>query len=1127
MFFLVGALLRLLVGPVSLGPFNGPLADAIQKALPGITLKYDQPALEWNRDEGKVSLVILGARMFDANGRIVAQAPKVDIDLAAAPLIHGDFVVQRITLVGVQLTLVHMQDGSIRLGVEKDKASGDIISRLNDIITAGNSSTSSLKSFAIRNARGAFQDEGTGLFVVVSRAGLSLETKGKDLHTLLDADIEISGHSSHIKAEFTFPPGNGTASGTASMEGLDLRALAANSKSFESLSDLALVGDFTSSFQIAPGGHIAGADFSMKAKGSIPIAGLKSGVLKVQSLDAAGRYDGDAHLLRIDSATLEADKTSGRLKGRIEFVHDSAGTLQKLDADISADHIVLNMPGVLANSTSLSGGQLKASWLPASRDLAVENFSLSDGPLSFGASGKVTFPDGQTPVIALKGQLAALPVRDLVHYWPINWAPGVREWIDANVKSGRIGPLAFETQIAAGALDAPVLPENAVHLTFGMSNAEMIYVRGLTTMTEVTGNALMTGDTFSARIDSARIGPLTLSQGKIDIAQLHVDGTPAIITAHADGSLPDVLRLIDMKPLGYPTKFKITPAETTGTASVDVNFKVPTLRVLPIDAIGIGVRANVTGMAIVLGRAHFTDGNILFVVDDAKLHATGNTALAGSRLNIDWTEDFHPKDTISTRVHAVGALNDAARDMLGIKLDEILVGPATVDANLAGSSGSLRTIDMTMNLAQARLAQDMLGIDKPAGSAMTASANVLFTPDTGRVQSVALRLTGPNGGSNGNITLNPDGTLANIAFQALRVGATDIALNLTETAAGLTDVMIRGRQLDGTRLAARGSNESSVAKIDPAAVSSGKLKEPSFNGPFHVNARVDRYVLREGVVVAPFALDISGIDNRPSALTLTGSLGRNTLNASLTQTPQGRRISVTSNDAGTLVKGLIGFTSLRGGDLDVSVLLPGKATDAPSADPKVPDFTGTLNMKGIAVLNQPFLARFFTVGSLTGFGNLMQNNGIQVDQLNVPFSSKNGVISVNGVRATGPAIGLTAEGWIDRPKNVIALKGSLVPIFGLNGIINNIPLIGDVLGGKKGEGIFAFTYSATGNADEPDVSVNPLSALAPGFLRQLFQGKMPDAANAPSNAPAPSAPEATPPAPAPATSAPATAAPAP
>jgi hypothetical protein len=166
------------------------------------------------------------------------------------------------------------------------------------------------------------------------------------------------------------------------------------------------------------------------------------------------------------------------------------------------------------------------------------------------------------------------------------------------------------------------------------------------------------------------------------------------------------------------------------------------------------------------------------------------------------------------------------------------------------------------------------------------------------------------------------------------------------------------------------------------------------------------------------------------------------------------------------------------------------------------------------------LARLFTAGSLGGLANLMQGQGIVVDTLEVPYSSRNGVISVHDVRATGPALGVTADGYIDRPKNSIALKGSLVPLFGINSVLGNIPLLGNLLTSKEGEGVFGMTYSVTGNADEPSVSVNPLSALAPGILRRIFEGKMPNASQAPSNAPKPA--PAPPPAIAPAPTSPTT-----
>ncbi|HSS14408.1 MAG TPA: hypothetical protein VLL04_10960, partial [Rhizomicrobium sp.] len=94
-FFVVGAALRLLWGPVSLGPLKGTLAGAIHDALPGIALDYDQAAIEWTPDQGRVNLVVLGTRLYDAHGRVVATAPKAAINLAAAPFLSGRVVVKR------------------------------------------------------------------------------------------------------------------------------------------------------------------------------------------------------------------------------------------------------------------------------------------------------------------------------------------------------------------------------------------------------------------------------------------------------------------------------------------------------------------------------------------------------------------------------------------------------------------------------------------------------------------------------------------------------------------------------------------------------------------------------------------------------------------------------------------------------------------------------------------------------------------------------------------------------------------------------------------------------------------------------------------------------------------------
>src|SRR6185312_3090410 len=114
---------------------------------------------------------------------------------AATPLLlHGKAVVQRITLVGVQLTLVRTMNGGLRLGVEKDKNQHDILSRITDAITLRSDKKSTLQAFAVRRARLAFYDEPTKLFLVAPDANFRVATEGVDLRASLDATLEVSGH---------------------------------------------------------------------------------------------------------------------------------------------------------------------------------------------------------------------------------------------------------------------------------------------------------------------------------------------------------------------------------------------------------------------------------------------------------------------------------------------------------------------------------------------------------------------------------------------------------------------------------------------------------------------------------------------------------------------------------------------------------------------------------------------------------------------------------------------------------------------------------------------------------------------------------------------------------------------
>jgi Protein of unknown function/AsmA-like C-terminal region len=1080
-FFVVGAAIRLLVGPVSLGPFGGSLSNAIAQALPGITVQYDQAAIEWTRDQGRVNLVILGARVFDSEGRIIAQAPKADIDLAAQPLLQGKAVVRRITLVGVQLTLVRTQDGGLRLGVEKDKNQHDILSRIKDAISKSSGKPSSLQSFAVRDARLAFYDEPTGLFLVAPDANFQVTNEDAGISAQLDASLEIAGHPAHVTGQFKLPPNKGPVTGNVSVTGLDLRALGTGSKAFADARKIGLVVDMSGAFTVL-GAHLVSADFGLGAKGTLDVPGLARGPLKVNSLQLVARYDGNTGRLLVDDASLSAGGVAAHLTGRGELFYDASGALERIGFDAAMDKVALDMPGVLASPVALRSVAANGSYMPATRDLVFEHLQAQGGALSLQAQGKLTLVPKQAPALELKGQMGTLPLKEFLHYWPLVAGSGARDWVQRNMAVGNVGPIAFEAHMPAGMLDASQLPEGALKVVLPLSGAEANYIQGLTHLTQLKGVATLTGDTFSADIQSARIGPLAVSKGHALIANLHVPGPPGAFEAHVDGNITDVLTLIDKQPLNYPTRFGIDIQDTKGTAGLDLSFRLPMKKNLSVDDVAIGIKAQVAGLGYSLSdHARLADGSASLEIDNAKLHANGNALLADSRLNFDWTEDFRTNDPVTTRIAIKGTLDDGGRAALNFPSSGFVKGPAPVTATLTGHRASLRSADMTLDLTPAVMTLDLIGLDKPAGFPATAHVTANFGPGSA-IQAETLKVTGPGVTASGGAAFDKDGHLVSLAFPIIHFGAAnDFSLTLTR-ANGINDIVVRGKSLDGERLAGRGSKNGD---------------DFSLTGPFHIGAHLDRMMLRDGVAVAPFALDVTGTGDKLATLSLSGSLSKTaTISGDLVGGEGGRRLTFVTNDAGLLAKGFFGFSSLKGGKVELAATLGGKSTKADA-----PDYQGKLVVTDVKVLNQPFLTRLFSAGSLGGLIDLMQNQGISVDKLEVPFSSRNGVIDVHNAHATGPAVGATADGYIDRPKNDIALKGTLVPLFGVNSMLGKIPIIGNVLVSKEGEGIFGMTYSVKGNADQPSVSVNPLSVLTPGIFRRIFEGKMPTAAQAPSNAP--------------------------
>ena len=106
-----------------------------------------------------------------------------------------------------------------------------------------------------------------------------------------------------------------------------------------------------------------------------------------------------------------------------------------------------------------------------------------------------------------------------------------------------------------------------------------------------------------------------------------------------------------------------------------------------------------------------------------------------------------------------------------------------------------------------------------------------------------------------------------------------------------------------------------------------------------------------------------------------------------------------------------------------------------------------------------------------------------------PYTLTDDVLDIGDARAYSASLGLTAKGRLNLVSNVCDLQGTIVPAYFFNSLLGSIPFVGKLFSPESGGGVFAATYSITGNCDDPSVGVNPLAALTPGFLRGLFEAK--------------------------------------
>jgi hypothetical protein len=217
-------------------------------------------------------------------------------------------------------------------------------------------------------------------------------------------------------------------------------------------------------------------------------------------------------------------------------------------------------------------------------------------------------------------------------------------------------------------------------------------------------------------------------------------------------------------------------------------------------------------------------------------------------------------------------------------------------------------------------------------------------------------------------------------------------------------------------------------------------------------------------------------DGVPRRFTLSGTLRGGAVSLDYRDDLADAALKASAADAGAVFEFLDVYGRVGGGHLAIVAERP--APTGPLA--------GTLSMTGFAILNEPAMEQVISRAGPRN-GAKIDTTRMHVEQMDAVFRYTGDEIFVDDAFLRGAAMGATFNGVFDLVRSAISISGTYIPIYGINNAFSRLPVVGRILGGENAEGLIGVTFKVEGPIDEPRVFVNPLSAVAPGMFRKIFE----------------------------------------
>lgn len=649
-----------------------------------------------------------------------------------------------------------------------------------------------------------------------------------------------------------------------------------------------------------------------------------------------------------------------------------------------------------------------------------------------------------------------MPIDLLPRYWPKALAVDARNWILANIQGGRAPEARAAIVLRLPSADQPAPAIESLTGNMSLEGLAVHYFKPLPPVTGVAGTATFTRERFDINVRQGALKQLRVEQASIKIADLHVKDQDLVSEIVISGPLRDALEVLDSPPLRYARKIGMNPADTSGRVAARLVFELPLEKKLTLEQVKLAAAANLRDVSQTNGMFGLSigAGTLALKLDGRGMTLDGSVRLNDHPAQIEWRENFSDGAPFRRRFHLTGELDDQARERFRIGGSDVLKGIIGADLTYTENEGGRARLQAALDLKPATLTIAPAQWSKPAGAAGTAA----FSLDLAKELPVAiseLSIVAEGLDLRGRVDFASDGAFRQATLDRIKIGDNDLS--------GLVEVMTPTGY--AVRLAGR--------QLDARPFLKGEDGDPSTGPPLRLTGRVDRMLIEAGHTIDQVWVELDHDGQRPRLLVVDGRLGEEgRLLLQQRAGADGQDIVIASDAAGELLRRLDLSGKVKGGRLR----LTGTIEDAKPGRPT----SAALEIHDFHVVDAPALVRVLTVASLTGVRDLAAGEGIAFTRLNAEFKRTGRVVEFSDALAFGPALGIRVSGTVDQAADTLQINGTLIPAYSFNEVIGRIPLLGAIITG--GKGIFAANFNARGPIDEPNVTVNLLSSLAPGFL---------------------------------------------